>query len=385
MKSERLYSLDLLRGLDMLLLAVIGPLFAAINAATPLPACVMGQFRHNWGGFTLWDLIMPLFIFMCGAAVPFALEKRKTDGRAGLVYWRHVLARVAVLWVLGMVAQGRLLSLDRLLINPFNNTLQAIAAGYLVAAAVLAVPSRRVRRAAPFVLALGYSAVLHACGDYTMDGNAATRFERWILPLITPDGSQALALADPGYSWWATIPMFGAMTLCGMAATNLLTDASVAPRKRLVRLAVLGAALLAFGWAVAPWIPAIKHIYTLSFTAQAMGWCVLLLAALSLVADVWRLRKGTGLILLFGQTSLMAYMCHAFKAVFRAFGQQFAPGAAHLFGDSAAPLAVWLAATVLLVAFLSLWRSRPRRASKKRAPSSAAADTQTGMAGGAAI
>ena len=90
------------------------------------------------------------------------------DGRAGLVYWRHVLARVAVLWVLGMVAQGRLLSLDILRINPFNNTLQAIAAGYLVAAAVLAVPSRHFRRAAPFVLALGYTAILHFCGDYTM-------------------------------------------------------------------------------------------------------------------------------------------------------------------------------------------------------------------------
>ena len=129
MKSERLFSLDLLRGLDMILLVVIGPMFAAINTAWPLPDCVMGQFHHNWGGFTLWDLIMPLFIFMCGSAVPFALEKRKTDGRAGLPYWRHVLARVAVLWILGMIAQGRLLSMDILLINPFNNTLQAIASG----------------------------------------------------------------------------------------------------------------------------------------------------------------------------------------------------------------------------------------------------------------
>ena len=360
MKQERLFSLDLLRGLDMLLLVVVGPLFAALNAAYPLPACVMGQFHHNWGGFTLWDLIMPLFIFMCGAAVPFALEKRKTDGRAGLVYWRHVLARVAVLWVLGMVAQGRLLSLDILRINPFNNTLQTIAAGYLVVAAVLAVPSRHFRRAAPFVLALGYTAILHFCGDYTMDGNAATRFERWLLPLITPEGSQALALADPGYSWWATIPMFGVMTLCGMEATGILTDAAASPMKRLARLAAVGAALLAFGWAVSPWIPAIKHIYTLSFTAQAMGWCLLLLAALYLVVDVFRLRKGTGLILLFGQTSLMAYMCHEFKSVFRAFGQMFAPGAGHLFGPSAEPLAVWLAASALLVAFLALWRDRRR-------------------------
>ena len=122
-KPERLYALDLLRGLDMFLLTVVGPFFAALNAVAPLPAGVMGQFRHNWGGFTLWDLIMPLFIFMCGAAVPFALPKRMEGGRAGWRYWRHVIARVALLWVFGMVAQGRLLSCDILLVNPFNNTL----------------------------------------------------------------------------------------------------------------------------------------------------------------------------------------------------------------------------------------------------------------------
>ena len=360
MKSERLFSLDLLRGLDMILLVVVGPMFAAINTAWPLPDCVMGQFHHNWGGFTLWDLIMPLFIFMCGSAVPFALEKRKTDGRAGLPYWRHVLARVAVLWILGMIAQGRLLSMDILLINPFNNTLQAIASGYLVAAAVLAIPSKRVRIAAPFVLAAAYTVFLHFCGDYTIDGNAATRFERWILPLITPEGSKALEMADPGYSWWATIPMFGAMTLCGMAATNILMDESAPQARRLARLSIAGASLLAFGWAASPWIPAVKHIYTVTFTAQAMGWCMLLLAALYFVADVLRMRRGTWMVLLFGQTSLMAYMCHVFKPAFKAFGKMFAPGAAHLFGSAAEPIATWLAASSLLVAFLALRRARPR-------------------------
>ena len=362
MKSERLYSLDLLRGLDMILLVVIGPLFTAINASWPLPECIMGQFHHNWGGFTLWDVIMPLFIFMCGSAVPFALEKRKTDGRAGLLYWRHVFTRVAVLWLLGMVAQGRLLSMDILLVNPFNNTLQAIASGYFVAAAVLAIPSKRARIAAPFILAAAYTAFLHFCGDYTIDGNAATRFERWLLPVITPEGSKALSMADPGYSWWATIPMFGAMTLCGMAATDILMDESASQTKRLLRLSVAGAALLASGWAASPMIPAIKHIYTVTFTAQAMGWCMLLLAALYFTADVLRMRRGTWLVLLFGQTSLMAYMCHVFKPAFKAFGKMFAPGAAHLFGSAAEPIATWLAASALLVVFLALWRNRRFRA-----------------------
>lgn len=359
--SERLFSLDLLRGLDMFLLTVVGPFFAALNAASRLPDAVMGQFRHNWGGFTLWDIIMPLFIFMCGAAVPFALPKRMKDGRAGFAYWRHVVSRVALLWVLGMVAQGRLLSCDIMMINPFNNTLQAIAAGYLVAAVVLAIPSRLVRRAAPFVLALAYAVVIHFCGDYTIDGNAASRFERFMIALLTPKGSHALELADPGYSWWATIPMFGVMTLCGMSATEILVS-SESPLRRLCKLLVLGVALLAVGFALAPFIPPIKHIYTLTFTAQAMGWSCILLALLFLVADILRFRCGWGLFILFGQTSLAAYMCHVFKPVLKAFGKFFEPGATHLFGGRAAPIAVWLGASSLLVFALYVWRkSRSRR------------------------
>ena len=64
----------------------------------------MGQFSHGWVCFTLWDIIMPLFIFMCGAAMPFALGRRLREGRG--VFWRRVLSRVALLWAMGGLVQG---------------------------------------------------------------------------------------------------------------------------------------------------------------------------------------------------------------------------------------------------------------------------------------
>lgn len=57
----------------MILLTVIGPCVIAMNAACGLPDRVLSQFRHFWVGFSLWDIIMPLFIFASGAAVPFAI------------------------------------------------------------------------------------------------------------------------------------------------------------------------------------------------------------------------------------------------------------------------------------------------------------------------
>ncbi|MBR1922047.1 MAG: DUF5009 domain-containing protein [Kiritimatiellae bacterium] len=356
--NKRLVSLDLLRGLDMFLLTVVGPFFYCLNKAVGLPRGLMSQFSHGWGGFTLWDIIMPLFIFMSGAAVPFALGRRLDDGRAGWRYWRHVLSRFALLWVLGMVAQGRLLTLDVTRISPFNNTLQTIACAYLACAVAFLVPSRKVRAAIPLALALGYSLVLHFCGDYSKDLNAAIRFEKWIVPLLTPASSRALELADYGYTWWGTIPMFAAMGLCGMESTLLLkSDAS--PARRALSVAALGAALLAVGWALVPVVPPIKHIFTVSFTAQAMGWSCLSLAALYWLVDVLfagspRLGRWLWLFLLFGQTSLLAYMCEgAFSAPFWAFGKIFAPGAAHLLGDWAGPMAEWLGASALLVVVLA--------------------------------
>ena len=100
-KAEgRLFSLDLLRGLDMLLLTVVGPFFAALDKAVGLPSGFMRQFHHEWGGFTLWDIIMPLFIFMCGCAVPFALGKRLKDGDCGCREDKIVNPKFAILQTL---------------------------------------------------------------------------------------------------------------------------------------------------------------------------------------------------------------------------------------------------------------------------------------------
>ena len=355
MRKERLFSLDLLRGLDMFLLTVVEPFVVALAATVALPDAVLSQFRHSWVGFSLWDMIMPLFIFMSGAAVPFALEKRMVNGLAGGAYWRHVLIRFVVLWFLGAVAQGRLMTLDIRMFSPFNNTLQAIAVGYLLAAVVFLIPFRMVRMAIPVALAATYAGLLHWFGDYTQAGNFAQRVENAVVPLLTPSGSKALELADPGYTWWLTSMMFGAMALCGLEATSILTSAED-ERRRCWKLFAMGVILETAGWAFKPWIPVIKPIYTLSFTAQAMGWCCLLLAALFLVTDILRFRRGLAFFTLFGQTALLAYMCiEVFGDVFRKFAEITTQGVK----SAAAPLAQWFAASVLLVVVL-YFRRRAR-------------------------
>ncbi len=297
----RLMSLDLLRGLDIFILVVISPLFWKLSALFPMPKALQTAFTHAaWEGFHAWDLVMPLFIFMSGAAIPLSLPKLLREGRPTITFWKHILRRMIVLWILGMVVQGHLLAFDWELLDFYNNTLQAIAAGYLVSALALLIPLRYVRLALPFFLAAVYGLLLALCGDYTPKGNFALQIEHLLFPSNTD-----------GYGWSLTSLMFGALALWGGEATRLLRSA----RPPMVKALLLFAAsqlFLGSGLLLTFWEPAIKRIFTISFTLQAAGWSMLLLSVLYLFVDVLNFRRGWGLLLLFGRYSLWAYMLGTF-------------------------------------------------------------------------
>ena len=71
MNSNRLASLDILRGFDLFMLLFFQPVLMAIGRAADSPVLdsIMYHFEHEtWEGFRAWDLVMPLFLFMVGAS-----------------------------------------------------------------------------------------------------------------------------------------------------------------------------------------------------------------------------------------------------------------------------------------------------------------------------
>lgn len=376
MKNEtrqRLFSLDLLRGLDMMFLTVFAPLLWAVDAVWGLPQCVMFQLTHPWEGFTAWDIIMPMFIFMCGAAIPLSLERRieQAGGRPDKKYWCHVAVRVVMLWTLGMLVQGHLSSLDVLEIRPYNNTLQTIAVGYMVCAVAVAVPSMAVRIAIPAACFAVYGVLLHSFGDYTMDGNFAEKVEQTVLTALLPAGSQAIheigelgylpdlaARGEIHYTWILTSLMFVFMTFAGYFATKILLSAA-GRRTKVLRIAVYGVVMLSLGWALALCgVKMVKHIFTVSFAAQAMGWCILLYGALYVLTDILMLRRWLGVCILFGQFALTAYMIEEFfKPVAVKLAEMLVQGVPHLLGTARyQPLVVAVVVVLEIVAVLLVRR-----------------------------
>src|SRR5215218_7321238 len=73
-KSRRLRSIDCLRGFDMLLIAGGGTFLELLENKTGWPWVdwMAMQLKHPaWNGFTFYDFIFPLFLFIAGVSLPF--------------------------------------------------------------------------------------------------------------------------------------------------------------------------------------------------------------------------------------------------------------------------------------------------------------------------
>ena len=113
----RLHSLDALRGFDMFWIISGEGIFHGLSAATDHPAAnwISDQLHHSsWNGFTFYDMIFPLFIFIAGIAMPLSYE-RILDGKnqkekklARTKIYNSLFRRTVILILLGMVVNGAL-------------------------------------------------------------------------------------------------------------------------------------------------------------------------------------------------------------------------------------------------------------------------------------
>ncbi len=319
--SGRLTSLDALRGFDLFVLTALGPLVLSIVAA------IGGEdlnwlaqiFTHkDWEGFSPWDLVMPLFVFMSGASIPFALSKAKREGNVGKFLLR-LTKRVALLWLLGMFVQGNLRALDPNHIYLYTNTLQSIAVGYLVSAGLFYFTSIRTQVICATLLLLVYWTVMQftgadgfGYGNYTPDGNMAEWIDRQILghyrdqSSLAADGTVVYATWYH-YTWILSSLTFAATALTGVFAGHI-AKSSLSSSQKLLWLLLGGTAMVAAGWICDLWMPIIKPIWTSSMVLFSSGWCWLLLGIFFLVYDILKVSLGLDFLRTYGMNSITAYV-----------------------------------------------------------------------------
>jgi predicted acyltransferase len=356
-KSARVVSLDALRGFDMFWIIGGGKMFRELAKQTSggFSKILSSQLYHtDWQGFTAWDLIMPLFLFIVGAAMPFSFHKRLSQGQSRREIYLHVIKRTIILFILGMMAQGSLLKYDLSKLNIYSNTLQAIAAGYLFSTIIMLNMGILWQIATTAVLLLLFWGLMvlvpvpgFGPGVLTPEGNLAIYIEKLLLGPFK---------AETSYTWILSSITFVCTVMLGVMAGEILRSEKSRVSKFLW-LSGAGLVTLVLGWLWNLWFPIIKHLWTSSFVLYAGGWSFLLLALFYIVIDIWGLKKWAFGFVVIGTNAIAVYMATELFD-FRLVGNIFVGGLSKWLG-SWSEFLQWAAALVVIWLIL-FWMYRKK-------------------------
>lgn len=290
--------LDAMRGFTMICLISHGFGFSRL-AGEAWAKPIVRQFDHvEWTGMTAWDLVQPFFMFIVGAAMPFAFAARRARGGTWANGWPHVLWRAGMLLLLSHIAMiGTGSQWGWQLIN----VLAQIAFTYVIAYCVLDLKWRAQLLVAFGLLLAHY--LMHvfwsgvgAGGVWAKDANVGAAIDRAIL----------------GRNWsggYATLNFLtsATATIAGVMAANVLRSLEIPTQRKFLILGIAAVALIVLGVAISPWIPVIKRIWTPSFAMVSVGCTLIALLAFYAIDLAWP-RAPWGVFTAVGANCIFLYM-----------------------------------------------------------------------------
>lgn len=304
---KRLLSLDSLRGFDMFW--IIGGeriIHAwAKSSDSSIAASLSEQFHHvPWDGFRFYDLIFPLFIFMAGMSMPFAITSKTERDEDKNTILKRLVKRLFLLLLLGAVYNGFLQFHE----NPrFASVLARIGISTFVAG--LIVLYFDIHRQVYFLIGilLGYwtalcifSAPGFSPGDLSVYGNFASFIDSNYLP-----GRLHRGIHDPE-GMLTNIPAV-ATALFGVMSGHVIRSQKDEMLKFKIVLSS-GFALLLLGWAWHFILPVNKNLWTSSFVLLTAGWSNILFAVFYFIIDIRQYRSWSIPLQWIGVNSILIYM-----------------------------------------------------------------------------
>ena len=94
--SQRILSIDIVRGLTLLLMLFVNDLYM------PGVPAWLGHTEMNFDGMGLADWVFPSFLFMVGISIPYAIEARRRRGASDIQIAGHILWRTLSLICIGV-------------------------------------------------------------------------------------------------------------------------------------------------------------------------------------------------------------------------------------------------------------------------------------------
>lgn len=316
MAKPRLMSLDALRGFDMFWILGGEALFAGLFALTSWQGWRIAdaQMQHSqWHGFTFYDLIFPLFIFLSGVAL--GLSPKRLDALSWSARWpvyRHAVKRLLLLLFLGVLYNhgwggGVPASLDDV---RYASVLGRIAFAWFFAAILVWHTSLRTQIIVALGLLIGYGAMQlllpvpgGVAGDLSMEGSINAYVDSHFLPGITYQGR---AMDPEGIL--STLPAV-INALAGVFTGRFIVKTH--PKGEWTKVALLlliGVSVLTLGWWCDGLLPVNKDLWTSSFVLVTTGWSLLLLGVFYALVDVLKWHKLVYVFVVIGCNAIIIYL-----------------------------------------------------------------------------
>lgn len=312
--SQRLYSLDALRGFDMFWIMGAEEIFHALAKATGSPfwEVIANELTHPaWNGFHFYDLIFPLFLFMAGVATPFSVGRELEKGRNKNELLLRVIKRGLILVLLGIIYNNGLIikPLDQI---RFGSVLGRIGLAYMFANIIYLYTKQRTQIAWFCFLLIGYwlmlkfnSAPGYPRGDLSMEGNFASYLDRHLIP-----GKLYLGIHDPE-GLTSTIPAIGT-GLLGIMAGNFLKNSDFSGQKKSLYLFISGLIFIGVAHLWDLDFPINKNLWSSSFVLNVGGYSLVLLGIFYYIIDVLGYKKWAFFFKVIGMNSILIYLSGAF-------------------------------------------------------------------------
>lgn len=313
-KNERLHSLDALRGFDMLWISGGEHLIVALAALTGwsfFEWAAKHMHHVEWNGFAFYDMIFPLFLFIAGISLPISLNKRLERGETRPKIYRHLVQRLVLLIVFGILYNG-------LLRDGFHDirvasVLGRIGAAWFFAAILVMNSSIRWQIIWCLGLLLIYWALLtlvpvpgYGPGVLTPEGSLVGYIDRMLMP-----GKLYLGVHDPE-GLLATMPAIST-ALLGVFTSYFIrfTIEKIRPLNKALMLIGAGIilVLLGYGWGLS--FPVNKNLWTSSFVFVAGGYSIIFFGLFYLIIDVWKIKGWSFFFIVIGMNSITIYMLQA--------------------------------------------------------------------------
>ena len=314
-KNKRLLSIDALRGFDMFFISGGAAFLYYLQKQTNWAwiEVLVDQMKHPaWDGFTFYDFIFPLFLFISGVSLSFSIKRNRAKNIAKSVLYKKAFRRMLILIVLGIIYKNAPLPLFEPSEIRYGSVLGRIGFATFITT-MLYLNFSKVQRLYWVVgILIAYYAALYlipvpgfGAGDLSFEGNLVGWVDRALMPGILRQGT---------YDELAILTQLPALCLAVMGAWagDILQNQDDTDYKRLQTLILIGSISILIGLAWNLHFPINKHLWSSSFIALTGGMSFLILALFYWLIDVLHFQKWAFFFKVIGMNSLVIYFANSF-------------------------------------------------------------------------